>query len=387
MVFGLGLYATFHTLLPTMHQNRRLVLSFVLLFLVGAANSLADDRFDDLVARATAARSSSDPTRAVPLYEEALKIKPDWMEGLWLTGSLLYGADQYKDAAGYLRHLTAVAPQAAQAWALLGLCEYETSDSISSLEHIQRATSIGLQDQPQMSLVLSFHEAALLAKLGRFDESLDKYSAFFDARVTDPQVILGLGLVSLQRAITPSQVLPADHDLVLNAGMAFSAMLANDQPKARQLYEELVKQFPSDANVHYAYGYFLFGTDVDAAIEQWNRALALDPSNAGAHTLLAWTLSLRGDETAAVNHAKAAILQNPEQAVPQLVLGRALVADGHLDDGLPHIEQAVHLQPKNLEAHLALASAYSEAGRKNDAQKERQLCLTMQSEKHLAQQH
>jgi protein O-GlcNAc transferase len=366
-------------------RKLRLSVTILVLLMVGLTRSKAQDDFTGLSTRAAAARDSTDPATAIPLYEAALKIKPDWMEGLWMAGSLLYGADQYQSAAGYLAHLTSLAPEAAQSWALLGLCEYETESFKSALEHMNLATSLGLEKQPQMMLVLEFHEAAVLTKLGRFDDALQKYSSFFDSRVSDQQVLVGLGLLSLRRPLAPAEVPPADHDLYLNAGAAFAAMLANDQTKARQLYGDLVQRFPDNPNVHYAYGYFLFGTDADAAIAQWNTALVLDPANLGAHTLLAWAFCLRGEQQPAINHAEAALAKNPDEAVPQLVLGRELVVSGHVDDGLAHIEQAVHLQPANLEAHLALASAYSEAGRKADARKERELCMQMQAERRHAQ--
>ena len=349
--------------------------------------TLADDSFDDLAARAKTAQESSDPNAAIPLYNAALKIKPDWKEGLWLAGSLLYGADRYAEAIPYLSRLTGLAGRAAESWALLGLCEYETRNFSSSLEHIQHAISIGIPNQPQMMLVLAFHEAALLTKLGRFDESTQKYSVFFDIRVSDQQVLIGLGLLSMRRLIAPVEVSPADRELYVSAGSAFAAMLADDQPGAHRLYEELAARFPSDANVHYAYGYFLFGTDGDAAISQWNRALAIDPTNLGANAMLAWAFLQRGDEAVASVHAKAALAKNPDEVVPQLVLGRVLVDSGHLQDGLLHIEKAVRLQPENIEANLALAGAYSEAGRTSDAQRERLRCMEIQAEKRHAQQH
>jgi Tfp pilus assembly protein PilF len=52
---------------------------------------------------------------------------------------------------------------------------------------------------------------------------------------------------------------------------------------------------------------------------------------------------------------------------------------GDLKGGMEHLEKALQLEPNNLEAHLALAKAYSESGHKEDARRERILCLRLTS--------
>jgi Flp pilus assembly protein TadD len=61
----------------------------------------------------------------------------------------------------------------------------------------------------------------------------------------------------------------------------------------------------------------------------------------------------------------------------QLVLGRALSETGDPRNAVEHLEKTAQLQPDNLEVHLALAKAYSKLGRKEDARRERSLCLEM----------
>jgi Flp pilus assembly protein TadD len=48
-----------------------------------------------------------------------------------------------------------------------------------------------------------------------------------------------------------------------------------------------------------------------------------------------------------------------------------------LAGGIEHLEQALRLEPDNLEVHIALAKAYSKSGRKDDARRERMLCLQL----------
>jgi Tfp pilus assembly protein PilF len=61
----------------------------------------------------------------------------------------------------------------------------------------------------------------------------------------------------------------------------------------------------------------------------------------------------------------------------QLVLGRALVETGDVAAGLPHLQTVLASDPQNLEAHLALAKAYSKLGKTDDARRERLQCLAI----------
>ena len=57
--------------------------------------------------------------------------------------------------------------------------------------------------------------------------------------------------------------------------------------------------------------------------------------------------------------------------------GRSLTETGDTHGAIEHLEKTAQIQPENLEVHLALAKAYSKSGRKEDARRERLLCLEM----------
>jgi Flp pilus assembly protein TadD len=86
---------------------------------------------------------------------------------------------------------------------------------------------------------------------------------------------------------------------------------------------------------------------------------------------------LQNDGTTALPHARKAVSDDSALPSAQLVLGRALTETGDAQTAIEHLEQTMLLQPDNLEVHLALAKAYSKSGRKEDARRERLLCLEM----------
>jgi Flp pilus assembly protein TadD len=93
--------------------------------------------------------------------------------------------------------------------------------------------------------------------------------------------------------------------------------------------------------------------------------------------MLAWTFLMQNNASGALPYARKAAAEEPSRASTQLVLGRSLSETGELKTGIEHLEKALQLEPGNLEIHLALARAYSAAGRKDDARRERLQCLQM----------
>ena len=100
-------------------------------------------QFDDLAARAAAARDQQDLPLAVQLYTQAEQLKPDWQEGWWYLGVLQYSANQYSGAIDAFTHLLQLVPTAVPAMALRGLCEFETGAYDDSLRDLEQAVAHG----------------------------------------------------------------------------------------------------------------------------------------------------------------------------------------------------------------------------------------------------
>ena len=54
-----------------------------------------------------------------------------------------------------------------------------------------------------------------------------------------------------------------------------------------------------------------------------------------------------------------------------------LLETGDVKVGIEHLEKAIQSDPNNLEVHLALAKAYTQSGRNEDARRERAECLQL----------
>ena len=333
--------------------------------------------FDVVVSRASAAREQNDIPRAIELYSQALQINPKWTDGWWFLGSLQYGAGAYESARDALSHYLELTPNAAPALALRGLCEFETGEYPRSLADIEGGTALGAANQPRNEQILRYHEAMLLTRLARFEDALKAYSFFAQQNVTNPELLVAVGLAGLRVPLLPKDVNPDQKDLVAAAGSAAWEFMAGDENGAHESFQKLFQRFPSAPNTHYLYAYLLFATDPDEALPEFQRELEVAPSNTTALVMTAWALLLRNRAAEALLYAQRATAQDPVLPAAQLALGRSLMDTGDLKGGMEHLEKAVELEPNNLETHIALAKAYSKSGRQSDARRERQLCLQL----------
>jgi tetratricopeptide (TPR) repeat protein len=344
-------------------------------------------RQNDLIAQASAARMQNDVPRAIELYSQAVERNPKWPEGWWFLGSLQYGTGAYIPARDALSHYIEMTPNAGPAFALRGLCEFETGEYPQALADMQRGISLGAANQPRNEQILRYHEALLLTRLRNYPAALKAYSFFAKKGVSNPELLAAIGLAGLRMPLLPKDVGAEERELVSAAGEAAFRFLAGDETSAAQAFQELFQRFPQASNAHFLYGYLLFATDPDAALPEFQQELKVAPSNADAEVMTAWALLLRNAAAEALPYAQRAADQEPMLPSAQLVLGRSLMETGDLKGGMEHLEKALQLEPDNLETHLALAKAYSESGRKEDARRERILCLQLTSGHGIAIEH
>jgi tetratricopeptide (TPR) repeat protein len=333
--------------------------------------------FSDVASRALAAREANDLPAAIELYQQALKLNAQWPDGWWFLGSLQYGTGAYAEARDALSHYLELNANAAPALAMRGLCEFETGEYSRSLNDIERALALGAANQPRNEKILRYHEALLLTRTGRFEDALRSYAFFTHPEDSNPELLLAIGLAGLRIPLLPKELKADQQELYVSAGQAALDVMKKDQETGHVEFQRLFERVPPVPNVHYLYGYLLYPTDPDQAMVEFKNELQVNPSNAVVEVMLAWIPLMQNDGFAALPHARKAAAEDPALASAQLVLGRALTETGDTKAGIERLEKTVELQPDNLEVHLALAKAYSKSGRKEDARRERLLCLEM----------
>jgi tetratricopeptide (TPR) repeat protein len=343
-----------------------------------APNASSGD-FAGLAAAAAAARERQDIPQAIRLLQQALKLNAQWAEGWWQLGSMEFGQNDFAGAEAALTQLLGIDPDAGPARAMRGIAEFQTSDYVPALADIQRAIALGAADNARNGMVLRYHEALLLTRNGRFEEALTDYEFFVKAGKTNPELLTALGLAGLRVPLLPGELGLGQQSMYEAAGKAVASFQSGDDAAAKVAFQDFFERYPNVAWSHFLYGYLLFQSDPSEALTEWRREVQIAPQNPTAVSTLAWALLLQDDPAEALPFAEKAEAMEPDKALSQVILGRALAETGELDRGFSHLQEALRLDPNNLEAHFALAKADTLAGRNLDAQRERLYCTQAES--------
>lgn len=203
------------------------------------------------------------PADALPHYEEALRLRPDFAEAENNFGYALAALGRYADAVPHYRRALALQPRYAQAENNLGVA---------------------------------------LMSLGRSDEGLAAFARALDAnpRYAGAHYNLGLALARLDRTgealphFEHAAQLQPDH-AAAEAGWATALTLTGRFAAARPHFERALQLEPRSVQNHFAYANALAsaGFNEDAA-DQYRAVLQLAPDFAEAHRELARALQRLG---------------------------------------------------------------------------------------------
>jgi tetratricopeptide (TPR) repeat protein len=333
-----------------------------------AASSAA---FDALVEKATAARKAEQWEDAIDLYAQAVKMKPDYVEGYWYQGTSYYTLDKFTECRDQFRKVVRMAPNNGAAFAFLGLCEFGLKDYDRALTHIMQSRVLGVADK-DLGGVARYHAAIMMTRIEQYEQALEKLGEFAHEGNDNPRIIEAMGIATLHMPMLPTEVPPDRREMVMMAGRASYLMGTRMTAAAGTAFEALVARYPDTPNVHYAYGVYLIMEQPDKAIEEFKRELQIQPGHSWSLMQIAYEYLRRSDGAAALPWAKQAVEVAPNVFSAHRALGEALLATGDIDGAILHLEAGVKLAPDSPSTHLSLSKAYQRAGRSVDAARERE---------------
>jgi tetratricopeptide (TPR) repeat protein len=327
---------------------------------------------DQLLEAAGKARDENRDDEAIRLYRRAVAEQPESEQGLWYLGTLLYEKEQYAEARDVLRRFMTLRPDAGPGWALLGLSEFETRDYPHALDHLQRAMAQGMGDRNELVHSVFIDVAALLTRFEHYDDSLDMLLKMLASGTKQPELIEPAGLAGLRLPLLPAEIPPDRRELVDMAGRAVVALQTQRYEEAGSEFKQLLTAYPNEPGVHFLYGAYLMELHPDEAVRELERELEISPSHVIARIRLAQQLIAQRDFDRALALAQQAIKLEPKRASAHLMAGEAFLGKGQSADGIRELEIARADDPAVSQTHWDLFRAYAAAGRKEDADREKQ---------------
>lgn len=340
----------------------------------------AEAEFDRVVKLGDEARLAERFDEAISFYGQALKIKSKWPDGWWYIGAIFYQKDVYPQARDAFQNVVALEPDRGPAWAMLGLCLFQTGEYERAAAALQRGRSLGVDDNSELAGVVRYHTALLYNRFEYFENAFDILSEFLRVGNDSPKVVQAFGLTILRMPYLPEEIPAAQREKILIAGQAGFNMAARRQPQARAAFDTLLAQYPNDPNIHYSFGVFMLSQDAELALKEFKRELEISPNHFPSMTQMAFEYLKRDQYDDALPLAEKAVQLAPKLYAARNVLGRVLLELGQVDRSIKELEEGVKLAPSSPEMHFALARAYTRAGRKQDAARERETFKKLQDE-------
>jgi Flp pilus assembly protein TadD len=149
---------------------------------------------------------------------------------------------------------------------------------------------------------------------------------------------------------------------------AIATMKKNRFDEAVEQWRKALTMDPDDGKAHFNLGFSLSETgDLRGAIVEYRKSTELSPEDAVTFASLALALAQTGDLDGAIdNYRKAAVL-DPANSALHADLGTALAEKGRPAEGIEHLETAVALAPESADAHNKLGFVLVKAGRADEA--------------------
>ena len=173
-------------------------------------------------------------------------------------------------------------------------------------------------------------------------------------------------LGDLQKSIAEleaaARLTPNDIDVVYTLGIAY---LRNRQPaEAKQLYNSLIKGFGEKPQLHVIIGRaYRQGGLLPEAVEEFKKAIALDPRFPRAHYYLGITYLLDEGQSKtpeALEEFKIEVAANPDEFFANYYLGVVYNFQRQWDLAITFLQKAASIHPKNPDPYFQLSQAYQE---------------------------
>ena len=338
-----------------------------------------------LSAQAEQARLANRAEDAIALYRKALAARPDWAEGWWHLGTLLYDRDAFEAAAVAFGRATSLNPNVGTAWVMLGLCEFRLGRDGEALIHIQQGRRLGTSPDPQFRHVMLYHEGLLLLGKSEFERAQETLGLLSADGVESEDLTIALGGAVLR--IRPSDLRQgesSERELIRRAGRAESLAARKKFDEAFSEYQRLAADFPNVRNVYYALGrYFVARSQPEQALTAYRREMANSPDHVPARLGIAAILA-ETDPAAALPYAEEAIKLNPRIPLGHYLLGSLLLHTDQTDRAIAELETAEESVKDDPAVYYALGRAYARAGRTQDAARARETFKRLTEERQRA---
>jgi tetratricopeptide (TPR) repeat protein len=290
----------------------------------GPGRAGGDRASSDVLGRAVVLHQSGRPRDALRVYRQILGVEPKHPEALEFAAAAAFEAEDFQQAADWLRILVEIAPCHAPALDNLGAALQQLKRFDEAVATHRRALEIRA-DNP----VTHFNLGNALRKLKKFDQAAAAYRQGLEFRPDDAEALYWLG-----RALNELE----KHD------------------EAVASYRRSLEIRPDDADTCFYLGSVLWTQKKFSGAETaYRRVLASQPDNEDVLFCLGCCLQEQGKLDAAVKTYRKAVEIEPGYAKAYYNIGCVLTMMGKPGEAEAAFRRALEIQPGYAKVYFGLA--------------------------------
>jgi Flp pilus assembly protein TadD len=152
------------------------------------------------------------------------------------------------------------------------------------------------------------------------------------------------------------QTEPASAERMVRLGVALLA--AKEIPEALGLFDRAIEIDPSDAGARYYRGHaYAMQNDTKRAVQEWQEVVRLDPAHFQAQNNLGYWYYVNKDLSRAEQHLRAAVAANGNDVMSRVNLARVFASQGDWPSVEAQLKEALRIEPANKTVQGLLESA------------------------------
>ena len=330
--------------------------------LVGSARTAAKIAASAVIAgsRARTAGATQQPAQvSAPSFDEARHL-------------LLQG--RYDEGIAALKALQAANPQRKGVAHELGIAYYKKGDYVNAVASLKDALAENPADAEATQLLgLSYY---LSGRPAEAIPALEKVQTWFPSANVDASYILGICYIqtkdypNARKAFAKMFGVGPDSA----ASYLFTARMLLRQDFGPVAEEYAKKAVELDAKLPLAHELlgelYLYQSNIDAAIAEFQKELELNPGYATAYYKLADAYSRVQKFDEAERLLQRSVWLDPTSTGPYILLGKVLEKKGETELAVRALQRALAMDPNNPIPHHLLGQAYRDLGKNEEAARE-----------------
>ena len=317
---------------------------------------------------------SGSKERAVSELQESVRLDPAAGASDAFLGTALREKGEFAAARASLQRAIALLPPTAAVYVDLGITYLRAGEPDKALGQLEAGLNLPSPSvpKPDWDSAIAGLRQALAAKPVRADSAPD---ARIQQWAAEAHNVLGRllgrsGADSSQVAAEFREAIRLRPDFAeAHNQLGLVLIQSGDDDGGIAALREAVRISPDYADAHDNLGAALTPTNVNEAIAELEKAVALAPTSAKAlfNLAVAHGASSRLGPAKEIEQLRKVIALAPTFARAQLALGKALLQDGKVTEAVTALEEAARLEPQSGESHYQLGLALARAGRADEA--------------------